>query len=82
MPAHGNFEGALASIIALDEAEREEAAKRKSSSLKRQTKEKPAKQSKKRKHGEKVPCSSTSGAALQSLWFCVRPRQAQHGICK
>ena len=63
MPAHGNFEGALASINALNEAEREEAAQRKSStlnrrssnSLRRQLKEKHAKQSKKRKHGEQVP---------------------------
>ncbi len=67
MPAHGNFEGALASINALDEAEREEAAQSKSSSLKKQANEKHAKQSKKRKHGEKVPCSHTSRAALHSL---------------
>ena len=65
MPAHGNFEGALASIDALNQAEREEAAQRRSCSLKRQTKVKHAKQSKKRKHGEKVSCSG--GAALHSL---------------
>lgn len=55
MPAHGSFEGALASINALDEAEREEAAQSKSSSLKKQANGTHAKQSNKRKHGEKVP---------------------------
>eukprot|EP00891_Asterochloris_glomerata_P008158 jgi/Astpho2/8158/Aster-03090 len=53
MPAHGSFEGALASINALDEAEREEAAQSKSSSLKKQANGTHAKQSNKRKHGEK-----------------------------